>query len=153
MAHVDEFVNNLPEKYETLTGERGIALSGGQRQRIAIARAMIKVIHRFFLYNVHNYFQDLIIMIFFQNPSILILDEATSALDANSEYLVKEALKGVYKNRTVLTIAHRLSTIQTADQIAVLQNGKIVELGTFKELLDIQGGVFNELIHRAFHDL
>lgn len=66
---------------------------------------------------------------------------------------MKEALKGVYKNRTVLTIAHRLSTIKTADQIAVLQNGKIVELGTFKELLDIKDGVFNELIHRAFHDL
>ncbi|XP_044749926.1 ATP-binding cassette sub-family B member 10, mitochondrial isoform X3 [Coccinella septempunctata] len=126
-ANVHEFVQNLPQGYDTLVGERGIMLSGGQKQRVAIARALIK------------------------DPKILLLDEATSALDAHSEHLVQEALERVMKGRTVLTIAHRLSTIQNADTIAVLKEGKIVEKGTYQELLNLDKGVFKELMkHQTF---
>ncbi|KAL3266073.1 hypothetical protein HHI36_010259 [Cryptolaemus montrouzieri] len=126
-ANVHEFVQNLPQGYDTLVGERGIMLSGGQKQRVAIARALIK------------------------DPKILLLDEATSALDAHSEHLVQEALERVMKGRTVLTIAHRLSTIQNADTIAVLKNGEIVEKGTYQELLNLSKGVFKELMkHQTF---
>lgn len=121
-ANVHEFVKNLPESYDTVVGERGIMLSGGQKQRVAIARALIK------------------------NPKILLLDEATSALDGHSEHLVQEALERVMKGRTVLTIAHRFSTIQNADTIAVLQKGKIVEKGTYAELISLPNGVFKELM-------
>lgn len=127
-ANVEEFVNKLPEGYNTLVGERGVMLSGGQKQRVAIARALIK------------------------NPTILLLDEATSALDAQSEFLVQEALERIMKNRTVLTIAHRLSTIQNADTIAVLDNGEIVEQGSYTELLSLANGKFRELIkHQTFN--
>lgn len=114
-ANVDEFVKTFPAGYETMIGERGITLSGGQRQRVAIARAMLK------------------------DPRILVLDEATSALDTLSEALVREALDRLMVDRTTLVIAHRLSTIQHADQIVVLDDGQIVELGTHQELLGKRG--------------
>ncbi|CAH0392928.1 unnamed protein product [Bemisia tabaci] len=120
-------MNDLPENFETRVGERGIMLSGGQKQRIAIARALIK------------------------NPRIIVLDEATSALDAESEYLVQEALEKITLNRTVMTIAHRLSTIKHADQIAVLDQGQIVEVGNYDELISKKDGTFYNLIkHQAF---
>ncbi|XP_017048131.1 ATP-binding cassette sub-family B member 10, mitochondrial [Drosophila ficusphila] len=121
-ANVSQFTDQLPDGLETLVGQRGMMLSGGQKQRVAIARALIK------------------------NPAILILDEATSALDAVSEQLVQNALDNLVQGRTVLTIAHRLSTIRNADQIAVLSEGRIVEQGTYNELLGIQQGVFRELV-------
>ncbi|CAH9097900.1 unnamed protein product [Cuscuta europaea] len=114
-ANAHEFIVSLPQGYDTLVGERGGLLSGGQRQRIAIARALLK------------------------NAPILILDEATSALDTVSERLVQDALKHLMKGRTTLVIAHRLSTVQNADQIALLSDGKIAELGTHFELLDKKG--------------
>ncbi len=119
-AHADEFVNKLPEKYNTLVGERGVKLSGGQRQRIAIARAMIK------------------------NAPILVLDEATSALDSESEVLIQDALWKLMEGRTAIVIAHRLSTIQKMDRIVVLQDGAIVEQGTHKELIK-NGGNYAKL--------
>ncbi|XP_048520993.1 ATP-binding cassette sub-family B member 10, mitochondrial isoform X2 [Dendroctonus ponderosae] len=126
-ANVHEFVQQLPEGFDTVVGERGVMLSGGQKQRVAIARALIK------------------------NPKILLLDEATSALDAQSERLVQDALEKIMKGRTVLTIAHRLSTIQNADTIAVLRDGQIVEKGNYQELLHKENGAFRELMkHQAF---
>ena len=110
-AFADEFIDWLPEKYETYLGEGGMRLSGGQRQRIAIARAILK------------------------DPSILLLDEATSALDAESEYMVQQALNRLIKNRTTLVIAHRLATVQGVDRIAVLNEGEIVAIGRHTELL------------------
>ncbi len=120
-ANADNFIVNLPEGYHTLIGERGIGLSGGQKQRLAIARAILR------------------------NPKILILDEATSALDNESEFLVREALKKITKNRTVITIAHRLSTVRDADRIVVLGDGKILEQGDFKKLSS-QYGYFKRLV-------
>ncbi|MFI5385958.1 MAG: ABC transporter ATP-binding protein [Fimbriimonadales bacterium] len=119
-ANVDEFVAGFPEGYETMIGERGITLSGGQRQRVAIARVLLK------------------------DPQILILDEATSALDTRSESLVREALERAMRGRTTMVIAHRLTTIQNADQIAVLDDGRIVETGTHEQLLKA-GGRYAEL--------
>ncbi|XP_018576027.1 ATP-binding cassette sub-family B member 10, mitochondrial [Anoplophora glabripennis] len=128
-ANVYEFIQQLPDGFNTVVGERGVMLSGGQKQRVAIARALIK------------------------DPKILLLDEATSALDAQSEFLVQEALDRVMKGRTVLTIAHRLSTIQNADLIAVLQNGQIVEKGNYEELCTRDSGVFRDLIkHQTFKE-
>lgn len=115
MANAHEFIATLPQGYETLVGERGVKLSGGQRQRIAIARAMIK------------------------NAPILVLDEATSALDSGSEELIQDALWKLMKNRTAIVIAHRLSTIQQMDRIVVMDNGSIVEQGSHKDLLQING--------------
>ncbi len=125
-ANALDFVNGFPEKFETLVGERGIKLSGGQRQRIAIARALLK------------------------NPSILILDEATSSLDSKSERLVQEALETLMEGRTSIIIAHRLSTIRNADAILVLNEGKISEQGTHKELLEIENGVYKNLSNLQF---
>lgn len=115
MAHATEFIAQLPEQYDTLVGERGVKLSGGQRQRVAIARAMLK------------------------NAPILVLDEATSALDSESEALIQEALWQLMDGRTTIVIAHRLSTIQKMDRIVVLDNGKIVEEGSHKQLLAAKG--------------
>lgn len=120
MAHADEFVSKLPQKYETLVGERGVKLSGGQRQRIAIARSMIK------------------------NAPILLLDEATSALDSESEVLIQDALWRLMEGRTAIVIAHRLSTIQKMDRILVLDEGKIIEQGSHKELIR-NNGKYSEL--------
>ncbi len=120
-ANADEFISKFPEGYQTLVGERGIKLSGGQRQRIAIARAILK------------------------NPVILLLDEATSSLDSESESLVQDALQNLMKNRTSFVIAHRLSTIRSADQILVVEDGKIKEAGTHQELIAIEDGLYRNL--------
>ena len=114
-AFAHEFIEALPEGYETFLGERGVRLSGGQRQRIAIARAMLK------------------------NPPLLLLDEATSALDAESERMVQAALESAMRDRTTLVIAHRLATVQKADLIVVLDHGELVEQGTHAELVADRG--------------
>ncbi len=123
MAHAHEFISQLPNGYETLVGERGVKLSGGQRQRVAIARAMLK------------------------NAPILVLDEATSALDSESEALIQDALWKLMEGRTAIVIAHRLSTIQRMDRILVMDDGKIAEEGTHKELIR-QGGIYASLWSR-----
>jgi ATP-binding cassette subfamily B protein len=124
-AHLDEFVRSLPNGYDTLVGERGHRLSGGEKQRVAIARVILK------------------------DPRILILDEATSHLDTLSEQLIQAALQGLFKHRTSLVIAHRLSTVLAADQILVLDQGRIVERGSHRELVD-QGGLYAALYERQF---
>ncbi len=124
-ANAFEFIQGFTEGFETVVGERGVQLSGGQRQRVAIARAILR------------------------NPRILILDEATSALDSASEQLVQEALDELMKGRTSLIIAHRLSTIYSADNILVMQSGRIVESGTHKELIADQHGVYYGLTRYA----
>ena len=121
MSLTKQFIVNLPQKYQTKIGERGQTLSGGQRQRLAIARAILK------------------------NAPILILDEATSSLDAQSEVLVQDALQTLMRNRTSFVIAHRLSTVRRADQIIVLQKGRIVEVGRHDELLAKPGSVYSKL--------
>jgi subfamily B ATP-binding cassette protein MsbA len=115
IAHCDEFIDGFENKYETIVGERGVRLSGGQRQRIAIARAILA------------------------DPAILILDEATSSLDSESEALIQDGLSALRTGRTTFVIAHRLSTIRSADQILVLEGGRIVERGTHEELLEASG--------------
>jgi len=122
-ANAHEFVNNFPEQYDTIVGERGIKLSGGQRQRIAIARAILK------------------------DPTILILDEATSSLDSESEQLVQEALENLMKGRTSFVIAHRLSTIRNADKIVVIDKGVVSESGTHTGLMSLNG------LYRKLNDM
>jgi ATP-binding cassette, subfamily B, bacterial MsbA len=122
-AHAEEFIDRLPNGYDTVVGERGTQLSGGQRQRIAIARAILR------------------------DPPILILDEATSALDSESERLVQRAMERLLEGRTVFVIAHRLSTVQQADQIFVMEAGRIIQRGRHEDLL-AQGGMY-----RRLHDL
>jgi ATP-binding cassette subfamily B protein len=126
MAAAHEFIEKLPEGYQSFLGERGVRLSGGQRQRIAIARALLK------------------------NPPLLLLDEATSALDAESERLVQGALEVAMQDRTTLIIAHRLATVQRADKIIVMEHGRIVETGTHASLV-AQGGVYAKLAALQFN--
>jgi len=120
-ANAWDFISQFPEGLDTLVGERGTQLSGGQRQRIAIARAVLK------------------------DPKILILDEATSSLDSESERLVQDALEKLMKGRTSIVIAHRLSTIRQADNILVLENGRIIEQGTHEQLLHVEDGLYRNL--------
>jgi subfamily B ATP-binding cassette protein MsbA len=124
-AHACEFIELLPQRYDTVVGERGVKLSGGQRQRIAIARALLR------------------------DPRLLILDEATSSLDNESEHLVQQALNILMRDRTTIVIAHRLSTIQHADKIVVIEQGHVMEEGTHAELL-AREGAYHRLYTRTF---
>lgn len=126
MAHLDEFAHSLENGLDTFVGERGTTLSGGQRQRVAIARAMLK------------------------DAPIVILDEATSALDNKSEAIVQKALDNLIQNKTVFVIAHRLSTIKNADRIAVVDEGRLAELGTHEELMNIENGKYRYLYEMQF---
>jgi subfamily B ATP-binding cassette protein MsbA len=126
-AFADEFIRQLPEGYQTAIGDRGLRLSGGQRQRLCIARAILR------------------------DAPILILDEATSALDTESEAMVQKALANLMRNRTTFVIAHRLSTIMHADKIVVLEDGRIVQVGSHQELLQ-QGGLYQKLYEMQFQD-
>jgi ATP-binding cassette subfamily B protein len=122
-AAIDKFVAALPEKYESMVGERGLKLSGGEKQRVAIARTLLK------------------------NPPILVLDEATSALDSRTEQAIQDTLDKVAESRTTIMIAHRLSTIVNADQILVLDDGRVAERGTHEDLLEL-GGLYADLWYR-----
>ena len=119
-AAADQFINQLPDGYDSIIGERGVKLSGGQRQRIAIARAILA------------------------DPRILILDEATSNLDSESERLIQNSLSELLQNRTAFVIAHRLSTIAGADKIVVLEEGRIIEIGSHQQLLE-SGGRYRDM--------
>ena len=124
-ANILEFIESLPEGWDTEIGERGVRLSGGQKQRLSIARLFLK------------------------NPPILILDEATSALDNTTEMLIQQSLQELAKGRTCLIVAHRLSTIKNADEIAVISRGKIIEMGSHEALLK-ENGVYANLYRLQF---
>jgi len=125
MAHVDEFAETLPNQYDTLIGERGVTLSGGQKQRVSIARA------------------------FLRNPRILILDEATSSLDSHAEAVIQDALEHLMEGRTTLVIAHRLSTVVGCDAVAVMEAGRIVQLGPHHRLIQ-EDGAYRSLCVEQF---
>jgi ATP-binding cassette subfamily B protein len=127
-AFAHDFITRFPEGYNTLVGERGVQLSGGQKQRVAIARALLK------------------------NPRILILDEATSALDSESEHLVQKALDNQIGKRATLIIAHRLSTVKRADKILVMDEGKIVQVGSHQDLVKQVDGLYHKLVERQFEN-
>jgi subfamily B ATP-binding cassette protein MsbA len=127
VAFAHDFIQEMPNGYETIVGERGIFLSGGQRQRLAIARAILV------------------------NAPVLVLDEATSALDAESERLVQQAIANLVRNRTTIVIAHRLSTVRRADVILVMEGGRIIEMGTHSELL-ARNGQYRRLYELQFAD-
>lgn len=127
-ANAHDFIEEMPEGYDTIIGERGIKLSGGQRQRISIARAILK------------------------NPPIMIFDEATSALDNESELLVQEAIERMMENRTTFVIAHRLSTIRNATKILVLNRGEIIQMGKHAELIEDQNGLYRKFYEMQFRD-
>ena len=127
IAFAHDFIMELPQKYETIVGERGIFLSGGQRQRLAIARSLLV------------------------DAPVLILDEATSALDAESERFVQQAIANLVRNRTTIVIAHRLSTIRRANTIVVMEGGRITEIGSHAELL-AKGGQYRRLYELQFAD-
>jgi ATP-binding cassette, subfamily B, heavy metal transporter len=114
-AHIHDFIESLPDGYATLVGERGLKLSGGEKQRVAIARTLLK------------------------DPAILVFDEATSALDSRTERVIQDELEGIARSRTTLVIAHRLSTVVHADQILVMDHGRIVERGSHAQLLARRG--------------
>jgi ATP-binding cassette subfamily B protein len=120
MAHIRVFIEQLPDGWETVVGERGLKLSGGEKQRVAIARAILK------------------------NPRILIFDEATSSLDSRTEQAIQETLAEVAAQHTTLVIAHRLSTVVEADRILVMSSGRVIESGTHAQLL-ATGGVYREM--------
>ena len=126
IAHCDEFVSGFKDGYDTIVGERGVKLSGGQRQRVAIARAILA------------------------DPRILILDEATSSLDSESEALIRDGLRSLRRGRTTFVIAHRLSTIESADQILVMEEGRVIERGTHDELLAANGR-YRQLYDKQYH--
>ncbi|HYR45383.1 MAG TPA: ATP-binding cassette domain-containing protein, partial [Thermoanaerobaculia bacterium] len=125
ISRCDDFVAKLPDRYDTIVGERGVKLSGGERQRVAIARAILA------------------------DPRILILDEATSSLDSENEAAIQEGLASLMKGRTTFVIAHRLSTIRRADAILVLEDGRIVERGRHEDLL-ARGGRYADLYNRQY---
>jgi len=118
-ANILDFIQSLPEGFDTTTGERGVKLSGGQKQRISIARVFLK------------------------NPPILIFDEATSSLDTESEVYIQQAMEKLSRNRTTIIIAHRLSTVRNADLLYVINRGKIVELGSHRELMEKKNYYYN----------
>jgi len=120
IARVDEFINLMPQGYSTVVGERGVRLSGGQRQRLGIARALL------------------------MNPDVLVFDEATSSLDYESERAIQLAMRSILGTRTTLIIAHRLSTVRDADAIVVLDQGRILEMGSHEDLLN-HGGLYHRL--------
>jgi ATP-binding cassette subfamily B protein len=126
-AHAHEFIERLPEGYQTFLGERGVRLSGGQRQRIAIARAVLR------------------------DAPLLLLDEATSALDTESELAVQQAIESASRNRTTLVIAHRLSTVKNADRVIVIDEGRVVESGEPAQLL-AEGGLYARLAQLQISD-
>ena len=126
-AQAEEFIEEMPLKYDTIVGERGMGLSGGQKQRIAIARAI-------------QY-----------DPTILVLDDSTSAVDMETEHEIQQQLKDVMKNRTTFIIAHRISSVKNADQIVVLKEGRIAERGNHKSLL-AQRGLYYQMVQDQYKD-